>query len=489
MRHCKSFPNAFNNATAVGGRLNNFQVNWEAITSDPVILNAVNGYKIDFIEATLPPSRHMPPKCFRLSVNESNALTEEIEKLAVKGVIEPCEKEAGEFVSNIFSRPKKNGGTRLILDLTDLNKHLPYQHFKMDNIHTAVQLVSENSYMASVDLQDAYYSVPIHPTHRKYFKFILKGQYWQYKALPNGLSSAPRLFTKLLKPFLATLREQGHTIVCYLDDTLIIGDTVEQTEKAVKAVTQGLESLGFLIHPEKSVLVPSKEIHFLGFVLNTEYMTLRLPQEKMQEIKHLCIELVHASDTTIRHVSKVIGKLVAAFPAVQHGPLFYRALERDKIIALKMHKGHFDRKMSLSREAKGELQWWIHNVTASFSAIRHPCPSIEIRTDASGSGWGATDLEASTGGRWNQTELKFARDGKINYLETLAVGFGLKSLCQEAHDKHILARIDNTTAVSYINNMGGIKSPDCNRAAKDVWMWCIERGCGSQQPTFLGNSM
>ena len=75
----------------------------------------------------------------------------------------------------------------------------------------------------------------------------------------------------------------------------------------------------------------------------------------MQEIKHLCIELVHASDTTIRHVSKVIGKLVAAFPAVQHGPLFYRALERDKIIALKMHKGHFDRKMSLSREAKGEL--------------------------------------------------------------------------------------------------------------------------------------
>ncbi len=125
MRHCKSFPNAFNNATAVGGRLNKFQVNWEAITSDPVILNAVNGYEIDFIEATLPPSRHMPPKCFRLSVNESNALTEEIEKLAVKGVIEPCEKEAGEFVSNIFSRPKKNGGTRLILDLTDLNKHLP----------------------------------------------------------------------------------------------------------------------------------------------------------------------------------------------------------------------------------------------------------------------------------------------------------------------------------------------------------------------------
>ena len=465
---------AKSNSPAVGGRLKDFQVEWELLTSDPFILNAVQGYKLEFNEATLPPSQDRPPHTFRVCEEECIAITEELNKLAAKNVIEPTQKEVGDFVSNIFTRPKKNGGTRLILDLSDLNKHLKYQHFKMDNIHTASKLISTDSYLASVDLQDAYYSVPIHPSHRKYLKFCWKGQYWQYKALPNGLSSAPRLFTKLLKPLLAQLRQQGHTVVCYLDDTLIIGDSVEQTARAVKAVTQGLEKLGFLIHPEKSVLEPRKEILFLGFLLNTENMTLRLPEAKTQEIIDLCSGMLHVPITTIRQTAKIIGKLVAAFPAVQYGPLFYRALERDKIVALKVHRGHFDRKMSLSNEAKQELQWWIAHIADSFSAIRHPSPTIEIRTDASGQGWGATDLNTSTGGRWNEYELEFAKSSKINYLETLAAGFGLKSLCSEIYDQHILIRIDNTTAVSYINNMGGTKSPDCNRAAKEVWMWCVE---------------
>ena len=158
----------------VGGRLHYFQENWQALTSDPFILNAIKGYKLEF-KATLPPSRDKPPRSYRLSETERKALSVEINKLYLKGVIEPCSKEKGDFVSNVFSRPKKNGGTRLILDLTDLNKFLPYQHFKMENIHTASQLLSNYSYMASVDLQDAYYAVPIHPTHRKFFRFIWEG--------------------------------------------------------------------------------------------------------------------------------------------------------------------------------------------------------------------------------------------------------------------------------------------------------------------------
>ena len=77
-----------------------------------------------------------------------------------------------------------------------------YQHFKMDNIHTVLDLVSPDNFLASADHRDAYYTVPIHQEDRKYLQFIVNGQYWQFKALPNGLSTAPRLFTKLLKPVL-----------------------------------------------------------------------------------------------------------------------------------------------------------------------------------------------------------------------------------------------------------------------------------------------
>ena len=121
--------------------------------------------------------------------------------------------------------------------------------------------------------------------------------------------------------------------MCYLDDTLIIGDTVEQTKDSVKAVTQGLERLGFLIHPDKSILEPKKEIPFLGLILNSQLMTFRLPEAKMHEIRKLCSELQKSQSTSIRQVAKVIGKLVAAFPAVQYGPLFYRSIEKEKVAA------------------------------------------------------------------------------------------------------------------------------------------------------------
>lgn len=64
-------------------------------------------------------------------------------------------------------------------------------------------------------------------------------------------------------------------------------------------------------------------------------------------------------------------------------------------------------------------------------------------------------MQISTGGRWNERELVRARNNEINYLETLALGLGLKSFCSDLRDTHVLVRSDNVTAVSYLNCMGG----------------------------------
>ena len=452
-----------------------FYDKWQQITSDPFILEAVRGYKLEFDETKMPPKRDKPFFQYKTSQPETASIDEEISSLLSKNVIEECAHEEGEFLSNIFTRPKKNGGVRLILDLSELNKSLDVQHFKMDSIHTAACLISHEFFLASIDLRDAYYSIPIDPRFRKFLKFPWQGKLYQYKTLPNGLSTAPRLFTKLLKPVLASLREMGHVVVAYLDDTIIIGETREQTDQAVKDTTKILTELGFIVHDEKSVLVPQQELKFLGFNLNTVNMNICLPGDKVQDISVACSELHDKIKPTIRQVSHVIGKIIAAFPGVQYGPMFYRNLERDKISALKTNRGHFDRPMNLSEEAKEELMWWINNIDKQFSPIRRNSPSVELRTDASGLGWGATDLHRETGGRWNESEMIKARNNAINYLETLAAGFGLKSLCSPVHDAHILLRLDNTTAVAYLNNMGGVKSKDCDQAARDIWRWCMER--------------
>ena len=154
---------------------------------------------------------------------------------------------------------------------------------------------------------------------------------------------------------------------------------------------------------------------------------------------------------------------------------FYRALEIDKVRALRANRGHFDRYMYLSTDAKKELMWWISNVHTQFRPVRLVKPSVELHTDASGVGWGATNLRSPTGGRWNEDELQRAHNNEINYLETLAVGFALRAYCSENSDIHVLLRIDNTTAVAYINKMGGTKSIDCNFVATEIWNWCMNR--------------
>ena len=107
----------------------------------------------------------------------------------------------------------------MILNLKRLNESIENNHFKMESLSFAVQLMRKNCCMASIDLTDAYYTVPVAPEHRKYLWFMWGGKLFQYTCMPNGLSSAPRYFTKLLKPVYGTLRSQGHLNVGYIDDS------------------------------------------------------------------------------------------------------------------------------------------------------------------------------------------------------------------------------------------------------------------------------
>ena len=86
-------------------------------------------------------------------------------------------------------------------------------------------MMKKDCWFASVDLKDAFYSVPIHPKHKKYLKFLWKGKIYQYTSMPNGYADAMRIFTKLLKPGFYELRRQGHLSVYFVDDSILQGDT------------------------------------------------------------------------------------------------------------------------------------------------------------------------------------------------------------------------------------------------------------------------
>ena len=74
-----------------------------------------------------------------------------------------------------------------------------------------------------------------------------------------------------------------------------------------------------------------------------------------------------------------------------------------------------------------------------------------------------------TGGRWTESQRH------INELETLAALFALQSFCSSKKNSHLNIYIDNTTAVVYINSMGGAHSLRCNEITCEIWNWCIAK--------------
>lgn len=105
----------------------------------------------------------------------------EVAKLLEERVIIPVDFHPEKFLSPIFLRSKKNGEFRMILNLKELNKCIPYFHFKMDHFEIALNLITKNMYFAVIDIRKAYYSVPIATEQQKYFRFLWRGQIYQYQ--------------------------------------------------------------------------------------------------------------------------------------------------------------------------------------------------------------------------------------------------------------------------------------------------------------------
>ena len=226
------------------------------------------------------------------------------------------------------------------------------------------------------------------------------------------------------------------------------------TKKVKKAVTL-FTKLGFFIHPQKSVFVPTQQLTFLGFVLDSIGTTVTPTEAKIQKIKSSCDTLLKTPMPTIKQVAEVIGILVSNFPGAQYGPLHYRNVERDKYLALVFNKGNYEGKIQLSPMALQEIRWWLNNAITLHRDIQHPRPSVTIQSDASKLGWGAVLGAQKTGGRWTPLET----ESHINVLELLAAFFALKCYCSKMGNCHIQLQIDNTTAIVYITVKPGQAFP------------------------------
>ena len=433
------------------GRLRFFKDKWSHITSDQWVINAISGYEIDFVEE--PVQHFVSTNATSFSSDAKEAVNGEIQSLLDKKAIREIRQDQCKFISTIFTVSKKNGGLRPVINLKKLNLFVKYEHFKMETFKCVKDIAMYSDYFTSIDLKDAYFSIPIATEYQFYLCFCWETKYYCFQCLPFGLSSAPRVFTKVLKPVIASIRCRGIRAIIYLDDILIFAQSLEESRQNTKYVVDLLTSLGFIINFDKSNMNPVKRTTFLGFIIDSKKMTFSLPAEKIQNIFSLGRSILDSSAVKIREFARFIGFIVSSFDAFPHGKLHYRALEFAKTKALSNSKGDFDAEFVLNTSSRMEIEWWLSQPPDCFSTpIITPPINITIYTDASNSGWGAYSQSdgSFSQGSWSLSQ----RTLHINELELLAVNFALSRLCSSQRGGHIRVNSDNSTTVSYINKNG-----------------------------------
>uniref|UniRef100_A0A0C9RF32 TY3B-I_3 protein n=1 Tax=Fopius arisanus TaxID=64838 RepID=A0A0C9RF32_9HYME len=222
-------------------------------------------------------------------------------------------------------------------------------------MRTVLKLISRNALMCKIDLKDASFSVPIHRNHRKFLRFYVKGNLFEFTYLPFGLSTSPHSFTKVMKPVMSHLRSKGFISSIFLDNILCIASSTEECLSQAIETTAFLSSLGFIINEQKNCFILSNRTEYLGFIVDSEKFCLKIPESKKVTISNLLSSLQSGTSCSITTFSRLIGSLISICPATAYGTLYTNELERVKQSNFIINEGDFDQLMTIARSLQSDL--------------------------------------------------------------------------------------------------------------------------------------
>ena len=317
-----------------------------------------------------------------------------------------------------------------------------------ETIRTSLQ---KGEWVTSIDFKDAYFHIPIQERSRKYLRFHIQGQTYQFKALPFGLSTAPMEFTIIAKEVKLMAIHNGIRIHQYLDDWLVRATSHQVCLQHTQVLIKMCRRLGWLVNVEKSELEPKQVFNFVGYQFDLEFGRVRLTPDRWQNLQDKILALISLPACSVREFMSLIGLLTATEKQVHLGRLHMRPIQWHLKSNWRIPES-LEKRIPLPRSLHPHLQWWLKEDNVLTGQPLHPMQhALQIFTDASKEGWGAHLNEFTARGDWSLPESKL----HINYLELKAVLLALKEFQDLCVGKMVLVATDNTTVVAYINKEGG----------------------------------
>lgn len=457
----------------MAGEIGNHQARWREITKNKRILETVeDGLKLRW-RGTKPAQFNMD----REKIQYADKMDGLVQEYLKRGVIKRSE-DPTQYTSPFFLIKQKEK-LRPILDLRFLNNFIEKEHFKMEGLPVAKQMLRKGDWMTKVDLKDAYQAVPLAEESKKYLGFKWKGGTYNFQALPFGLSSAPRDFTKLMRTALTPLREQGMRLVFYLDDILIMARSRAEALEDTKKLIKHLGSLGLATNEKKCKLDPAHEMEFLGMTLNSARMSISIPKEKIRKVISEIRKVGKLKRIQMRKLAALSGTLTSLAFGFSPSQIHQRLLQRNLILFMN-RKIPWDNQIPVFKTTKRELKWWERHLGRlnGIPLLEREGEEVHIYTDASKTGWGGVFSETpreekhhhlTSIGQWSQEEKEFSS----NFRELKAILMTLKDHAKELSEKRVVVHSDNTTAISQINRQSNPKHLHLIKLTKEIWNLCL----------------
>ena len=336
-----------------------------------------------------------------------------------------------------------------MIDLSHLNDFVQLTPFKMETVASVLLSVREGDFLASLDLKDAYFQIPIHGSSRKLLRFMSEGTVYQFRALCFGLSTAPQVFTRVFAPVSAWAHSHGIKLLRYLDDWLVLSSSEKKAKQAVQSLLSLCQTLGIVINEKKSDLVPSQAAKYLGMTIDTGagkvFPSLARVEKFLSVAERFC-----AMESPPAQLWQVILERL-----VPHGRLRMRSLQWQLKTHWSPESDPPSLPVALPEEARRDLSWWmVRDHLLTGVRFGTPAPDLHLYSDASSSGWGAHLLDQNVSRVWSDQEKLL----HINLLEMKALFLGLQAFREDVIGHHVTAMCDNSTVVAYINKQGGTVS-------------------------------
>ena len=356
-----------------------------------------------------------------------------------------------------------------------MNQHIFKQRVKFEDWRVGLDYFEKGSHFTKFDLKSGYHHLDVFPDHQPFlgFSWVMSDgepSFFMFTVLPFGLSSAPYIFTKLLRPLVKHWRSQGIHTVVYLDDGFDVESTMSFSEISSNIIRSDLALAGFLANEDKSVWVPVHLITWLGIVWDGIQGQISITTTRIDKALHHIDNALQDPRLSAGSLASIVGKIISMSPVLGN---LSRIMTRHCQMSVAAAQD-WDSVFPLDSYCIVELQFWKNNLCSvnSKSVSDLTFPFISIYSDASNVACAGHIAGKDVHAHRMFTEAE--RQESSTYRELLAIQFVLSSFSSFLPNSRVKWFTDSQGAGRIVQV--GSMNFNLHKLASDIFSFCFKFG-------------